>query len=131
MVHGIHLENGQALSYINRWVKTATLARAQGQDVEADTPANTNIIRLGDQLLALCEGGVPHQMTNDLTTVGPQDFGGTLPGGHMTARPKFDAATGKRLRSTTTGSNHSGAISSSIRRGRSRTARRSPWPARA
>ena len=65
MVHGIHLENGQALSYINRWVKTATLARAQGQDVEADTPANTNIIRLGDQLLALCEGGVPHQMTND------------------------------------------------------------------
>ncbi|AII50119.1 hypothetical protein KR52_13385 [Synechococcus sp. KORDI-52] len=97
MVHGIHLENGQALSYTNRWVKTATLARAQGQDVETDTPANTNIIRLGDQLLALCEGGVPHQMTNDLTTVGPQDFGGALPGGHMTAHPKFDAATGETI----------------------------------
>ena len=97
MVHGIHLEDGQALSYRNRWVRTATIAKEQGQNVEAGTPANTNIIRLGDQLLALCEGGVPHQMTENLATVGSQDFGGALPGGHMTAHPKFDAATGETI----------------------------------
>ena len=97
MVHGIHLEGGRALSYRNRYVRTKALAAKEGAEVDPDTPSNTNVIPLGSKLLSLCETGVPYEITTELETVGPQDFGGSLPGGTMSAHPKFDAHTGETL----------------------------------
>lgn len=103
MVHGIGLEAGRATCYRNRWVQTALLkgpgrqgadrrgARAPALDAN---PANTSIVEHGGVLLALCEGGLPYQLTADLRTVGSYDFGGRLQTA-MTAHPKVDPVTGE------------------------------------
>ena len=39
-------------------------------------------------------GARPYELTYELDTVGPTDFGGTLPGGY-TAHPKHDPVTGE------------------------------------
>ena len=96
MLHSLRIEDGEAIYYENRWVKTNLLAHP-GEDVEDNTPANTNVIGLAGSLLALCEGGVPYRMSPSLETIGPYDLGGTLPGGHMSAHPKLDPTTGETV----------------------------------
>ncbi|WP_020666323.1 carotenoid oxygenase family protein [Amycolatopsis nigrescens] len=103
MVHGIRLRDGRAEWYRNRWVRGPQAARALG---EARRPsagragsdgvgANTNVITHAGRTLALIEAGVAnYELTDELDTVGPCDFGGTVSGGY-TAHPKRDPRTGE------------------------------------
>ncbi|WP_255455455.1 carotenoid oxygenase family protein [Microlunatus sp. Gsoil 973] len=56
--------------------------------------ANTHLIEHGGSLLALCEGGLPYEVTGELETKGAYDFGGRLRTA-MTAHPKTDPVTGE------------------------------------
>jgi carotenoid cleavage dioxygenase len=57
--------------------------------------ANTNVLSHAGRTLALIEGGITnYELTDDLKTVGPCDFDGTLRGGY-TAHPKRDPDTGE------------------------------------
>lgn len=98
MVHGVRLRDGRAEWYRNRWTKTRALAGApfigpDGVDRSAVT-ANTHVVRHADRILALVESGLPYELTPELDTVGPVDFGGTLRTA-MTAHPKHDPVTGE------------------------------------
>ena len=102
MAHGIRLRDGQATWYRNRWVRSSSVARALGEtwaggahDGGFDFPANTNIIGHAGKTLMLTEAGVrPYELTEELDTVGPSDFCGTLFGG-FSAHPKHDPKTGE------------------------------------
>jgi carotenoid cleavage dioxygenase len=103
MVHGVRLRDGRAEWYRNRFVRSADVARALGEQPRPgakphagwDFPANTNVIAQGGRTFAIVEaGGRPYELTNDLETIGACDFDGTLPGGY-TAHPKRDPATGE------------------------------------
>ena len=60
-----------------------------------DFAANTNIIGHAGKTLAIVEAGArPYELTDELETIGPSDFCGTLFGGY-TAHPKRDPATGE------------------------------------
>ncbi|MFF5211250.1 carotenoid oxygenase family protein [Streptosporangium sp. NPDC000396] len=99
MIHGIRLRDGRAEWYRNRWVRTRKLVEGApyvgdgGVDLTA-VPANTHIVRHADRILALVENGLPYEMTPQLDTIGPCDFGGRLTTA-MTAHPKEDPVTGE------------------------------------
>ncbi|HEX4702464.1 MAG TPA: carotenoid oxygenase family protein [Pseudonocardiaceae bacterium] len=103
MVHGVRLRDGRAEWYRNRWVRSPEVARALGETVHrhnhnaggATLGANTNVIMHAGRTLALVEGGVAnYELTDELDTVGPCDFDGTLTGGY-TAHPQRDPSTGE------------------------------------
>ncbi|GAA2760447.1 carotenoid oxygenase family protein [Actinopolymorpha rutila] len=99
MLHGVRIRDGRAEWYRNRWVRTRLLegAKPYGSDGTRDlaaTHANTHVIEHGGRLLALCESGLPYEVTPDLDTLGPCDFGGRLTTA-MTAHPKADPVTGE------------------------------------
>ncbi len=102
MVHGIRLRDGRAEWYRNRWVRSAEVARTLGEEprpglVHAgmDFAANTNVIGHAGRTFAIVEAGArPYELTDELETIGPCDFGGTLDGGY-TAHPKRDPLTGE------------------------------------
>lgn len=104
MVHGIRLRDGNAEWYRNRWIRNPTVARALGEPVPRRAAirtglevlgANTNVFCHAGRTLALVEGGITNsELTEDLDTVGPCDFDGTLHGGY-TAHPKRDPDTGE------------------------------------
>lgn len=102
MVHGVRIRDGRAEWYRNRWVRSADVAAHLGEDWPGgplhagwDFAANTNVIQHGGRTFALVEAGPrPYELTDDLDTVGPCDFDGTLPGGY-TAHPHRDPATGE------------------------------------
>ena len=102
MVHGIRLREGRAEWYRNRWVRSAEVARALGEQprpgpvhADMDFAANTNVIGFAGRTFAIVEAGsCPYELTEELETVGPTDFGGTLSGGY-TAHPKRDPRTGE------------------------------------
>ena len=102
MVHGLRLRSGRVEWYRNRWVRSADVADALGEarrpgPVHAgmDFAANTNVIGHAGRTFAIVEGGGrPYELTDQLDTVGPCDFDGTLPGGY-TAHPHRDPATGE------------------------------------
>lgn len=104
MVHGVALRDGQACWYRNRWVRSAsTCARLGEPEPTALDPRvgmlsvspNTNVLIHAGKTLALVEGGgANYELTDDLGTVGPCDFDGTLFGGY-TAHPHRDPRTGE------------------------------------
>jgi carotenoid cleavage dioxygenase len=102
MVHGVRLRDGKAEWYRNRWVRSKAVAAAHFQEwpeglvfENMDFAANTHIIFHGGRTLATVEAGPrPYELTYELDTVGPSDFGGTLPGG-FAAHTKLDHATGE------------------------------------
>lgn len=102
MLHGVRLRAGRAEWYRNRWVRTreftedAPFLRDDGTIDFTAVPANTHVVPHADRILALVEAGLPHEITPDLGTVGPVDFGGRLTTA-MTAHPKRDPATGELL----------------------------------
>lgn len=101
MLHGVRLRDGRAEWYRNRWVRTAKLDGGQRRRPDgtwdlAVNNANTSVIRHADKILALCEAGLPYQVTPELDTVGPVDFHGRLHTA-MTAHPKEDPVTGDLL----------------------------------
>jgi carotenoid cleavage oxygenase len=103
MVHGVRLRDGKAEWYRNRWIRTPTVATALSEPTcrrrhRAGLEligANTNVLSHAGRTLALAEGGIAsYELTDELDTVGPCDFDGTLPGGY-TAHPKRDPDTGE------------------------------------
>ncbi len=102
MVHGLRLGDGRAQWYRNRWVRSVEVAAALGEEprpgpvhADFDFAANTNVIGHSGRTFAIVEAGArPYELTDELDTVGPCDFDGTLPGGY-TAHPHRDPATGE------------------------------------
>jgi carotenoid cleavage dioxygenase-like enzyme len=99
MLHGVRLRGGQAEWYRNRWVRTGRfhgrpLVGADGRLDLTAVSANTHVIGHADRVLALVEIGLPYEVTPELDTIGPCDFGGRLTTA-MTAHPKRDPATGE------------------------------------
>jgi carotenoid cleavage dioxygenase-like enzyme len=102
MVHGVRLRDGKAEWYRNRWVRSKAVAEALGEPwpggpvhENMDFAANTHIIAHGGRNLATVEAGaLPYELSDELATVGPCDFGGTLPGG-FAAHTKLDRQTGE------------------------------------
>ncbi len=100
MLHGVRLRDGRAEWYRNRWVRTKMLAGGRRMDPATGVfdltagRANTHVIRHADRILALEEASFPNEVTPELETVGPYDFGGRL---HtpMTAHPHLCAETGE------------------------------------
>jgi carotenoid cleavage dioxygenase len=102
MVHGLRIRDGQVEWYRNRYVRSADVARALGESWRSgpvhagfDFSANTHVIGHAGRTFAIVEGGGrPYEMTEELETLGPCDFDGTLPGGYS-AHPLRDPATGE------------------------------------
>ncbi|MGW2055098.1 carotenoid oxygenase family protein [Streptomyces sp. NPDC001840] len=96
MVHGVRLRNGRAEWYRNRWVRSAAVAGKLGEPYEGPVPpddfaANTHVIPYHGRVLAVQESGpTPYELDEELNTVRPYDFRGTLDGA-FTAHTKFDA----------------------------------------
>ncbi|MEZ5985422.1 MAG: carotenoid oxygenase family protein [Hyphomonas sp.] len=101
MIHGIRLQDGKALWYRNRWVRSNAVSDALGEP-RAPGPrhprtdvANTNIVGHAGKLWAIVEaGGYPVEMADDLSTVAHSDFDGTL-GESYSAHPHLDPETGE------------------------------------
>jgi carotenoid cleavage dioxygenase-like enzyme len=102
MVHGIRFRDGRAEWYRNRWVRTTELTEKADfvrPDLTFDraaVPANTHVVPHNDKIYALVEVGFPYELTPELETIGPCDFGGRLTTA-MTAHPKEDPRTGELL----------------------------------
>ncbi|MFD0690519.1 carotenoid oxygenase family protein [Actinomadura fibrosa] len=99
MLHGVRLRGGRAEWYRNRWVRSGAVCgrsfvTPDGRLDLAAANANTHVVRHASRVLALVEVGFPQEVTPDLGTVGPCDFGGRLTTG-MTAHPKRDPDTGE------------------------------------
>ena len=102
MVHGVRLRDGRAEWYRNRWVRSKAVARQRGEQwpggpvhENTDFAANTHVISHAGRTLATVEAGpLPYELTYELDTAGPCDFGGTLPGG-FAAHTKLDRRTGE------------------------------------
>ena len=101
MAHGVELADGRATWYRNRYVRTAALAArtdleaAPGAERSAGSPSNTNVISHAGRIFALCEpDSLPFELSRELESIGPYDFGGALTRG-FTAHPKTDPATGE------------------------------------
>jgi carotenoid cleavage dioxygenase-like enzyme len=124
MIHAVYLREGQA-HYRNRWVETAHLKTerrynrtiygsvgkllavpeeviaAGGEPNPVKNTANTNVLQHGGKLFALWEGGFPHLLNNDLSTVGLYDYEGALrPGDALTAHPKICPDSGQLISCT-------------------------------
>ena len=104
MVHGVALQGGKADWYRNRWVRSPVVRTVLGEPTAAtrnlragmqSLGANTNVLAHAGKTLALIEGGVAnYELTDELDTVGPCDFDGTLVGGYA-AHPHRDPRTGE------------------------------------
>ena len=124
MVHAVYFRDGH-VQYKNRWVQTSHLKTerkfnrtiygsvgkllavpqevidAGGEANPVRNTANTNVIYHGEKLLAMWEGGFPHLLNNDLSTVGLYDYDGALQSGDaLTAHPKVCPDTGQLVSCT-------------------------------
>ena len=113
MLHGVRLCNGQS-QYCNRYVRTKgfEIERAEGKAIwtgileppQMDNPygpykntGNTALVWHDGRLLALWEGGEPHEIrVPGLETVGPYTYNGKLISA-FTAHPKVDAISGEMM----------------------------------
>jgi carotenoid cleavage dioxygenase len=100
MIHGIRIENGRALWYRNRWIRSAAVSRALDEP-RVDGPrnafdtVNTNVVGFAGKTLGLVEAGsTPVEIGDHLETERYTDFGGTLHGS-FTAHPHVDPLTGE------------------------------------
>jgi 8'-apo-carotenoid 13,14-cleaving dioxygenase len=101
MVHGVRLQDGKALWYRNRWIRSKAVSAALGEppapgprNGQSDT-VNTNVLGHAGQTWALVEaGGYPVRIDEELNTIAHDPFGGTLKGG-FTAHPHLDPETGE------------------------------------
>ena len=101
MVHGVRIQDGKALWYRNRWVRTSAVSRALG---EAPAPGprlhdefavNTNIIGQAGRFYALVEaGGTPVELSGTLDTIAHNPFDDTLKGAYS-AHPHRDPESGE------------------------------------
>lgn len=98
MVHGVRLDEGRADWYRNRWVRSADLVKALGEEVGGRQLAgsnNTHVISHAGRTLAIVEAGSPPvELSYELDTVGANNFFGTLSDMAFSAHPKIDPDTG-------------------------------------
>ena len=117
MIHALYLDEGRAC-YRNRivWTPQLRAERAAGRALWAGilTPyipgadavppdladdfkplPDINIVGHAGRYLALGEVDAPFELTPELDTVGPYDFGGAIPG--MCAHPRIDPVTGEMV----------------------------------
>ncbi len=99
MVHGVRLDAGRATWYRNRYVETtmyqAGSSFGQGAPGGASNQSNVSCIWHGGRVLTSGEVGLPYELrADDLSTVGPYDYGGALTTA-FTAHPKIDPVTGR------------------------------------
>ncbi|WP_254604955.1 carotenoid oxygenase family protein [Sphingomonas bacterium] len=100
MLHGVRLQDGRALWYRNRWIRSDEVAKARdlpaapGPRHVFDT-VNTSVLGHAGSGWALVEAGsTPVRFDEHLESQRYDDFGGTLPGS-FTAHPRRDPATGE------------------------------------
>lgn len=101
MVHGIAIEDGEALWYRNRWIRSRAAAAALGRAAapgprrgRSDT-VNTNVVDFGGRAFALVEaGGFPVELSETLEEQRYNPFDGTLDG-PFTGHPHRDPRTGE------------------------------------
>lgn len=103
MIHGVRIENGRAVWYRNRYVRTPYLENPDVSRVSATgvvdheaSAANTHVIRHAGKIMALEEGAFPYVLDDELETVGAWTFDGALDKA-MTAHPKICPVTGELL----------------------------------
>lgn len=101
MLHGVELREGKANWYRNRYVKTPLYLKPDADIMDglgdlSMSAANTHVIQHAGKIMALEEGHWPFIVSNELETVGPNDYNGKL-AGPMTAHPKICPETGELL----------------------------------
>ena len=101
MLHGLLLRDRRAVRYRNRWVRTPYLTEPGGPEGPDRSPANTNVVVHGGRILALEEHHRPYEVTSNLETIGPVDFGGAVR--NLTAHPKICPDSGEMLAFATAG----------------------------
>jgi carotenoid cleavage dioxygenase len=98
MVHGVRLDEGRASWYRNRWVRSPELVEALGEengDRNLGGSNNTHVIGHAGRTWAIVEAGSPPvELSDELDTVGANNFFGTLPDQAFSAHPKIDPDTG-------------------------------------
>jgi carotenoid cleavage dioxygenase len=100
MVHGVRLEGGRATWYRNRYVRTPKWEKGlDAMDAECifdptASAANTHVLAHAGRIWALEEGHLPWELSPELETLGPDDFGGRLTTA-FTAHPKLCPETGE------------------------------------
>jgi carotenoid cleavage dioxygenase-like enzyme len=100
MVHGLAIENGKAVWYRNRWIRSNEVAKeldvepAPGPRHIFDT-VNTNVVGIGGRTFALVEAGsYPVELGETLDEQVYNPFDGTLKGS-FAAHPHRDPKTGE------------------------------------
>ena len=102
MVHGVRLRDGRAEWYRNRWVRDSATAAALGEADSGgpshyeggDGPVNTNVLGIAGRTFAVVEAGsYPIELSDELETVGRNNFDGTLAGSYS-AHAKPHGPTG-------------------------------------
>lgn len=100
MAHGIHIKDGKALWYNNRWMRSNLVSdvlgeeRKPGRRSRSDT-ANTNIIQHAGRTYAIVEaGGLPVELDHALDTIAHNPFDETLDVS-FSAHPHLDPKTGE------------------------------------
>jgi carotenoid cleavage dioxygenase len=101
MLHGVEIQEGKANWYRNRYVKTPLYLDPEA-DVMASlgdlsmSSANTHVVHHAGKIMALEEGHWPFVVSDELETIGPNNYDGKLTCA-MTAHPKTCAETGELL----------------------------------
>lgn len=102
MIHGVRLRDGKVDWYRNRYVQTRALTEPNAKMMDDSGNmdrtigvSNTHIVGHGGKIMALVESSFPCELSPELETVGPFDFGGKLTTA-MTAHPKVCPITGEQ-----------------------------------
>ena len=101
MVHGLRIENGRALWYRNRWIRSTAVGAAL-HEPPAPGPrhggfdtVNTNVVDVAGRTFALVEAGsYPVELSETLEEQAYNPFDATL-AGSFTAHPHLDPRTGE------------------------------------
>ncbi|MCG8670739.1 MAG: carotenoid oxygenase family protein [Pseudomonadales bacterium] len=114
MIHEIEFDSGNA-TYRNKWIQTKgfKIEQEEGKALwnginsppdfsnphgPMKNPANTAFVWNANRLLALWEGGEPHEVKlPSLETVGAETFNNKLMGYPYSAHPKVDPETGEMI----------------------------------
>jgi carotenoid cleavage dioxygenase len=101
MLHGVDIHDGKANWYRNRYVKTPLYLDPQADVMDSlnqmdRSAANTHVIHHAGKIMALEEGHWPFIVSDELETIGPNNYDGKLTTA-MTAHPKTCAKTGELL----------------------------------
>lgn len=101
MVHGLRIQEGKALWYRNRWIRSNAVGAALGEPPAPgprhifDT-VNTNVVDIAGRTFALVEAGsYPVELSETLEDQIYNPFDGTLQGS-FTAHPHRDPKTGEQ-----------------------------------